>query len=416
MWAAHLSLRSALTAFALLAMGILLCGCDQRRAFESQKAAALRLPPTPPPADTLSNLTHGARLALVDSSLSPALLLSGNHRRLSLFVPAEGQAPVSPRYAAYGLLGPKVLTNGAPAVVTNIQERWILLWFSGHPAWPHQDAPLGLLLQHSPSRIELGPGGLHLDFPGPAGDVALLALYGSHGIAGSPADLAGTPRDHVAKVPKSWEWAGAVPRDPLTRIRYWSSALVRYPFAAWRLLEADPTDASSRVLHARFAWHGIPVDWQLPNLAVAPVSPELGEAWLAHPEEVILEPRGYDMLCPSASGAPRVLVGDLWSYSATIKSPAQSAGDPWAPTGWRAKAAGMASGPSLGQGWAEWSFAASNPIRSVGEGPALEWHGSNRTDRVAISLGEIRVDGASPGRGEVRDLMGNTRVKVWMGR
>ncbi|HXG48755.1 MAG TPA: hypothetical protein VNO52_14110, partial [Methylomirabilota bacterium] len=170
-----------------------LVGCAKQQPSDKVLAATASLPavyppisllaaPTPEPARAeggLSRLGTGASLTVVQSALSPALLVHSGERRLSVFAGLKERGLGGPAYAAFGADGgPRIVTNGLPADVSGMNERWVLVWFAGAAGWTNWDVPWAVFLSRRPSAMVLDQAGLHFEFSVPAGDVMLLPLYG----------------------------------------------------------------------------------------------------------------------------------------------------------------------------------------------------------------------------------------------
>ena len=381
-------------------------------------------PRTPEPPRLLSEaMGHGA-LSVVESQLSPALLLHTTSRVVVLFAPYADNHSGPPHYVAFGANGPKIVTNGTPADVSKIQERWILAWFEGAQGWERSDCPMGILLQHAPSSLQLNDQGLRLEFAQGAGDISLMPIYGSRLIPSTAAELAssGFPREELKRLPKVWEWSQAVPRDPLTRVRYWASALLRYPFHAWGFLGSESSQPGGYRFHARFEWHPLPCDWQLPPLIVCPVSPSLEAALSAHGAEVQFSQRTFDMDWPTPVG-PLMTVPETDHYSVLLRKP-ETPGDGgewrWPAVGRKAPAAGAFEGVGVDKQWREWVFPPSTepilpvmPLR-IREGTRiLELVGTNVYARALKSLGALRLGPEELTFGGREMINGNTRVTRW---
>ncbi|MBM3845947.1 MAG: hypothetical protein FJ405_06645 [Verrucomicrobia bacterium] len=338
-------------------------GCDFEKARKQQEEITRRLPAVP--AHAPLSVPTNAVARVVESSLCPAILFQSSASHISLFTPGRSNAMASPAFVAYGAGGPKILTNG-PAMTTNkLGERWILAWFNGAPGWGKEDAPVALFLEHPPTSLALDSQGLHITFPGSLGQIAVMSLYGDRSLPSSAEGLAGLTSEEAKRTPKTWEWARVVPREPLTRIRFWSSAFARIPLSAWTWEEASTKPPPSRLGHMRFGWMEHPSAWQAPRLYWAPVEVSMGRRWVDDPRSMYFEPRCFNMDWPAASG-PLALISDAEGYS--VEAP---------------ELPGDSKGAS--QQWTEWAGNLVNPIRFEPEHSELGW--STR------SLGRIRWGG-----------------------
>lgn len=328
-----------------------------------------------------------------------------------------------PRYAAVGANGPKVITNGVPVDVSKMQERWILVWSGDTNRGDLLDCPLGIFLQQPLAGLSLDTNGLALRFREPAGDVTLMALYGSRGLPRSAEQMAGLRlgREEIKKLPKVWEWSAAVPRDPLTRLRYWSSALTRFPYAAWGWWEGGQGQDAAATFYAAFAYHGIPFTWTVPPLILAPISSDLGLRSRKESARFEVSRRVFDMDWPRLA-QPLFTVPDGERYSVRILPSAPKAGGSGVVRLEELFHLGpaVAGGGSVqpgGPGWQEWSFDPELPgeakrqvLRFDPAAARLEWSTTNHTGLVRHSLGGIRLEDRSPAEWRTVPLNANTRV------
>lgn len=397
-------------------LGLLATGC---RHPGDEPASDASLPPLPGTRAPLTNALGASAFAVVETHLSPALLIHSTSRVAQFFQPVAGDPAVPPRYVAYGSNGPKILTNGIRGDVPVLRERWIVAWYQGAAQWEHFDCPVGILLQHAPSNLKLDAQGLQIEFNQPAGDMLVFPLYGARLLPASAQDLVATrlPREELKRYPKVWEWSQAVPRDPLTRVRYWGSALVRYPVAALAVVSPDPSTSGALRVHARFEWYAVPSDWSLPPLAVAPVSPALGRWLLPRRAGVECGREVFDMDWPGSEG-PVVTVSDADHYSVRFVPDGGGSPEP-------AVVVRQAFGPgSLAEGrWEEWRFASeaggfrsTMPLRLREGTRVLEIHGTNGTASVVRSLGALGAGSLALAEPEVETLGANSRVTRWRGR
>lgn len=405
--------KGALRAFAL---GILACcvsACDPHGGRQAEEKALAQLPRRETPKLSLSSVLEQSPFAVVQSELSPLLLVRSESRSLTLFAPDSSESVVSPRYVAYGVNGPKILTNAASVILTNLQERWLLAWYNGAKGWEAQDCPIGIQLQVPAKRVTLSREGLKLEFDGPAGVIGIQALYGAFPLPTSTAEAAsrGIPRDEYKRMAKTWEWSAAVPREPLTRLRYWGSTLGRYPYGAWSLAQKDVPSAGLWKLHAQFDWFEIPFQWDTPRVTQAPVSLELGRVALRSPDQIEFSSTLFDMQIQQPGG-PLCAVSDTESYALTVRGGAERLAE-------LQKAGLMFDNSAPTAAWTEWAFqsgqvrpGALSLTQSVG-GPRLYWNAQTKTSTTRVDLGAVRIPENLEAAPEVLSLNSNTVVTRW---
>src|ERR1043166_3608775 len=159
---------------------------------------------------------------LLQTELSPAILVHSSTRQLSLFAGATNSGLGAPTFVAWTTMnGPRTFRRGEPLDVTRMEECWVLVWWAGAEGWTYWDSPWVIFLQHKPQSMILDGDGLHLEFAHSADDVVLLPLYGYEKTPQKGSDF---PAEHGLRTRKvkTWEWAKGLPRDPLTRVRYWA--------------------------------------------------------------------------------------------------------------------------------------------------------------------------------------------------
>ncbi|MBI1842277.1 MAG: hypothetical protein HYR88_15685 [Verrucomicrobia bacterium] len=394
----------------------MLAGCEFRSGRSEQEALLARLPRQTESSSAFEAAMTNSPAAAAQTDLSPIVLFHSRSKTIRLFVPGSGSVFSPPRYLAYGANGPKILTNAITRSITNMQERWLLAWFHGATGWEKSDCPIGIQLEHPPRSITLDAQGVRLEFGETAGYWGMMALYGVQPLPTSVAEAVGQgiPRDEFKKLPRVWEWASAVPRDPLTRLRYWGSAFSRFPYQAWRYVEpveGGAHDAAS--IHFQFDWMSAPCDWEVTPWSQAPLSTPLARASRQFPHSIRLSPVAYDMQVATPSG-PLFAVGNSLTYSAHVT------GLSLLPTGARQTLTGAESSVAAAQpSWRPCRFVdleGAAPISSLRVAEAamrLEWL-SMRGDRVEwISLGEMDAGQDHGGSVETRSVNANTRLQIW---
>jgi hypothetical protein len=220
--------------------------------------------------------------SIVETELSPAILLRSTNRYLGLFTELRRHGLGAPSHVAWSTPGgPRAFQNGKLLDVAGMEENWLLVWFTGASGWNQWDSPWAVFLQHRLSSMRLDSDGLFLTFPREAGEVVLLPLYGAWKAPASASDpLMARQRDAKKKNQiKTWEWAKALPRDPLVRLRFWAGATREFPVRATDEYSVHRAE-DSVTLRSRIAYHRIVDDWGTRPLRLAPISPVLGLALL----------------------------------------------------------------------------------------------------------------------------------------
>jgi hypothetical protein len=227
--------------------------------------------PAAPPADPLPAAeiwgAAPARLASVETGLSPALLVqTAGPGALDLFA---GRAP---GWLAWSTTAGQRATNAAVTLDgAALAEGWLLAWWAGAAGWTNGDAALAVFLGRRPRAVDFSRERLRLDFADGSGPVALLPLFGTQ-LLGAPgvAEVPATP-GRKEPWPAPWRWTNGLPREPLTRLRYWNAATRWLPAAV-------ATEAADGALHERFRFLGVGTDWPVTPLRLAPVRPALAGA------------------------------------------------------------------------------------------------------------------------------------------
>ncbi len=274
-------------------------------------AAPVRLEQSAP-----SAWTNGA-LAVMESALSPATLFHANAKTLSFFVPDTATGLGAPSYVCFSTQqGPKIFKPGEKIDPARMRESWFVVWWAGASGWTNWDAPFFLTLQHRPSSIEFTTNGLQLNFTNHAGYAALLPLYGYD--KSMPEAMRLHPFVQAREKKKrvlTWEWHLALPADPLSRARFWASALREFPIACDESYSVDRAH-DSVTLRSSFRWLSWNDDWNTEHLKLAPVSPVLALAYQEKfPAEFSAKP--FDMEIATPYG-PFYGVQDADGYDVTL--------------------------------------------------------------------------------------------------
>lgn len=220
-----------------------------------------------------------AAFAVVETELSPAILVHSSSSYLALFQDLDRFGLGTPAYAAYSALsGPKGFKKGEMQPVIGMEENWLILWFTGEKGWTNWDSPWAVFLQHKPTAMILDETGLQIQFHEPAGDVVLMPLYGYEKMPLPGNEKASAP-GHKPRGIKTWKWGEFLTKDLLMRVRYWASASRRFPLYCEDSFSVDAS-SDTVTIRQRFQWHAIADDWKTRPLRVAPLSPPLALAVL----------------------------------------------------------------------------------------------------------------------------------------
>ncbi len=188
------------------------------------------------------------------TSLSPAWELTSDSRRIGLFE----------HLGRWGLGAPQAMAweeNGRIGIGRRVEGRamsanWLLVWFHGAENWEEFDSPWLIVLENRPELVELAGDGVTLHYPGKAGNLRGMPLFG--------VELLDNGR--------TAGWKERIPDDVVALCRYWSGALLDAPRAVSRAFAVD--FASDRVLiHDRFQYAPLEDAWKTPPRRFAPVPP-----------------------------------------------------------------------------------------------------------------------------------------------
>mgnify|MGYP000955716328 CR=1 FL=1 len=404
--------------FALLLVTATWVGCDPYRS-EQEDATRRSLPPLPG-AVAWDGVWKDSRHAWIETALSPALLLHSQSREIRIFVPEAGRTNTVPQYLAFGANGPKLVTNGIPVHIEKMQERWLLVWFGGVAGWEKQECPIGIFLQNPLQSLELNSTGLTLRFAGAAGDLTLMPLYGARPLPVSPTDLAALPisREERRKLPRVWEWTKSVPRDPLTRLRYWSSALAQFPYAAWGCWTHDAPKSEVVRFYTGFTRYPIPFSWTISPLILSPIPHSVAESSRLKSSPIVVDRTVFDMDWPEL-GHPLFAVPEFDSYAIEKAGGATGTAElkqTLAPLLHLGETVAGEHTPQS-EGWREWmfdpQFEAKPESRVFRFDPArsqLIWTRTNGMGMVQQPLGEVWFDGARQPKWDTMPINRNTRV------
>ncbi|MBM4038856.1 MAG: hypothetical protein FJ290_10105 [Planctomycetes bacterium] len=132
-----------------------------------------------------------------------------------------------------------------------LSENWLLL-LSGTA---EVDVPVLLVLQRRPQRVEMMGGRVRLVWPGAMGCVVVAQPYGAKALPG--------------RETRAW---GTLPEETLSRCRFWSQALLKFPTACKEEFWID--DAAERVgIVETFGYRHLRDEWGTQAVEIAPVPP-----------------------------------------------------------------------------------------------------------------------------------------------
>lgn len=241
-------------------------------------------------------------LTIVQSCLSPAVLVHCKEKRLALFQGMETAGLGGPTHIAYSTdRGPVAFSEGEELPVEHMLEPWLVVWFEGGRGWTW-DVPWVVLLQHRPATVRLGNHGLEFVFLNhEPGHIVLMPLYGYEKL-----DIQPSPPDVDPKEASTQEntatWAPFLPREMLLRVRYWAAALQYFPIDVQETYRVDRMHDTVHV-RQRFDWMKIPSDWETRPVRVAPVRPVIALVSKDRPLPVRFSKTPTDFDYPTPYGA-----------------------------------------------------------------------------------------------------------------
>lgn len=305
-------------------------GCRPQRTPEGERTAPMPQAPalygaavgedvrTPSAVATTNLAWPSANFYIVQSGLSPATLVHSSAKYLGLFTGMTNDGLGAPAFVAWSTpSGPRAFKSGTPLDPNPMEENWLLVWWAGAQGWTNWDSPWVIYLQHRPEFLKLDANGLHLDFPQAAGDVVLMPLYGYEKMPAKDFNYL-TTHGLPGRKPKvqTWEWAEAIARDPLTRIRYWAGVTRELPIHCEETFSVNRAE-DSVTIRSRFAWHSIVDDWHTHPIKLAPISPTLGLVAKEGGFPVKFSQRWFDHELPTPFG-PYLAIESVDSYDATL--------------------------------------------------------------------------------------------------
>ena len=202
---------------------------------------------------------ENAEMKLRISTVHPALRVVSPSKRLRLFDRAGYYGTGVPTLAA-GMVDGRIAVAPASEAfpAAKLSENWMLVWFSGNPAYREFDIPWLLVFQHRP--LALGKSNaLEIDFGDRGiGEVLMMPLRGV------------TLQRPAAVEP----WQKRFPESVVVCCRIWSRILAAAPTSPVRTFTADFA-ADRLTIHDRFGHRMLNDDWKTSPLKIAPVFPLL---------------------------------------------------------------------------------------------------------------------------------------------
>ncbi len=246
-----------------------------------------------------------ADFAVLSSELSPAVLISAKASTLRLFSGLEQWGLGGPTRLAVG--GRDKLEDLTPPVTVegeDMRQPWLYVSFRGSEGWDRWDEPWLVVLQHRPTQAVADGGGLRLDFPGEAGFIVVMPLYGAHKLI--PIEGA-----DGYEAPGKQAQAALAPMAAADRRDIWSRMLRYWPLNAREEVKIVPGKDTLR-LRCTAEHVEIEDDWGTRGVKIAPLPPTLALALnTGFPASVTgkQQPTGL----PSAYGPYMAIRGDSYT-------------------------------------------------------------------------------------------------------
>ncbi len=201
----------------------------------------------------------GDRLRVIHSALSPAVTFRFDTARVRLFGDiARFGTPAPARVAFATAQGIQNRDPKGGVDLSGMSESWLVLWWGDNVLAPGVDIPWLVRLQRRPGSLSANENGVIVRFPGAAGDVTLMPLYG------------------VTKLSTA-NWAAGLPRDAVRRARRWAARLVKAPTRCYDSFSLDEDNGVIRV-QFRYEYRQSPDDWNTNAVPLAPVPPSFAFA------------------------------------------------------------------------------------------------------------------------------------------
>ena len=250
----------------------------------------------PPPVPTFDGAPI---LTVLQTELSPAILLQTDQREVSLFADLQQSGRAAPSYAAFSTRGgPRPFKNGDRLTPEEMEENWVMVWFSGARGWTNGDVPWVVYLQHRPRSMRLDTNGLHFRFQDRAGSITLLPLYGTYLC---PTNEQKSATKFNGQPVQTWKWGEVLHREPLMRVRYWASALGQFLYDCEETFSVDRS-TDTLTIRQKLSFVSIEDDWTTKSLKLHPVSPTVALASRDQSLPVKFSQRVMDLEMHTAAG------------------------------------------------------------------------------------------------------------------
>ena len=199
------------------------------------------------------------KMTVTASTVHPALRIESASPRLHIFDKAKFFGTGLPSYAAAAVNG-RIFTGKADASfpVSKLSENWMLVWFSGNPAYSRFDIPWLIVFKHRIKSLKTRES-LEFDFgPRGAGEILLMPLFGVT-----------LQRPAVTE-----KWNKKLPESVVEKCRLWSRILAAAPGSPQRTFKADFILDQLKI-HDHYPHKLLNDDWKTRGKKVAPVYPIL---------------------------------------------------------------------------------------------------------------------------------------------
>ncbi len=215
--------------------------------------------------------------AFVVSELSPAVLYRSDSRAITFFNRITEWGHSGPSHFAVATTSGVVVAGRGDRVDGRTQaEPWILAWFAGGDGWQF-DVPFLIVLERKPASLSLGDDGLTITFPRGAGSVVAMPFYGYYKVPpGGRKWSERLPGAEDFGIDTS-RWASAFPEAVVTRARWWTEVLRRYPIRCHETFRVDRLN-DVLTIRSEFEFIEIADEWGTAARPFAPISPTLALA------------------------------------------------------------------------------------------------------------------------------------------
>ena len=270
--------------------------------------------------------TNNAAFYILQTELSPAILVFSTNKYLSVFTGLDQYGLNAPSHLAFATQnGPRAFTNGARLVTEHMDESWLLVWFAGAKDWTNSDVPWAVLLQRKPASMQLDSDGLHFGFRGGAEHVVLLPLYGSYTLREGAIPTGRSPKKPPRqgavppappghpKLPTS-KWSEVLTTDVLMRVRYWAASARHFPISATVNVNHGKETITVRY---GFEWLSTRDDWNATSLKLAPIPPLFAVTATNKQSVVHFSGPAVDLEYSTPSG-PYIAIQNTDEYSITF--------------------------------------------------------------------------------------------------